>query len=894
MGREGIKGRFRITSIIMAVAVIGIIVIGNFQLANPSDAVPAHTQATITNFTHQPVNGTFATTNTLTATGATIGAFSTDWGSIGLGAGWHQLFYPITYEGVSFTDYVSQIGFDVTWWNGSVANQFPFVNGVTAASNFRIILNDTDFAIYQRWVDSPTRWSGSTPEWNVTERITIFKHSPIVKLDCYIHNLNASSTLKQMRVSIGTYQAGAAPTRTYDDSMHQVWTVQPTYCINSLGGTTGAGTSTHARYYFRDFMMSQFINDTIDLETHAYVIFGASKTATSVIATQLGSTWNQNESATSLNLLVANNSLRYDQIKFFPASGYNYVPTSTSEMVYANGVETTPTFLANPILNYQRKPYIFAMDDLWNGLELPSVAWFLDAMSRYNIPTSFATLFKYPPTFSELYDMYNMTLLNHGTLLELTDHAYNHSSCAIYDTEEYAYDVFNLSNTQWRLVSPNDLVSQQLPFNAWGNGTWKGFADAGVKNLRLQVWGAYDQITRDLDSGLFITPAHFNNTTPLSMTKINNEGVAVGYVMEYHHAWSDMVTDPQRTIFIDFFKLLQNNTNIVPMTFSAFSDIWHHRISYSSVDGKYRIDLSNPSIQTNHRIRLATESGQARVFKDLMTGVPSYPVWLNSTEYYFDAEKGHVYEEIGMSVAVSGGSLLLNLTLYSSSAAHWTANSTTTPTVTFTLSGLENGTAYKVYIDGIFSEGLMATDGQIAFSHSSWSEHTFEVFQGDTLQILSTPDSEATLNDLYEYQLSWVHNTTVVITVISSLEGVLVDGSCIVAIPTEIGVYWINVTLTGYASETAWQNYTLYVFTPETPAYMFIWMGLVVTIVLGLALLIIGLPRKDPTYLLLSGLIWLLGGVFVFTSINAAWTLIMIGLGVIVLFEGGIRFATKV
>jgi PKD repeat protein len=486
-------------------------------------------------------------------------------------------------------------------------------------------------------------------------------------------------------------------------------------------------------------MMRQFINNSIDLEWHGYYIFGSSKPTTTIIARSIGSQWNQNESATSLNLVVANNSARYDTIKFFPNTGYTYYPSETLESLYANGVKSTVSFTTNPLLNYQRKPHILALDDLFNGLENTSVDWIFETFPKYDIPITFATMFgsgyamfpsayNWNATQNNLTRFYNATLDNHGTLFEMTDHAYNHTSLASYPTEEYAYATFTASKIIWATLTSKPLYSEMLPFNAWGNGSWKGLSDAGVKNLRLSSWGSYDQITRDLDSGMFVVTCNYNGTTPFNQTTQHNIANAVGYVFTYHHVWSDMVTDSQRTTWVAYFKQLQNDTNIIPMTFSAFSDIWHHRISYDVVDGKSRIDLSNPTVQANHRIRLTNEDGHAKIFRDLTTGLPSYPVWLNSTEYYFDAEKGHVYEEIGMSVTTSIGALTVDLATYSPSLIRWTTNSTATSTVTFGLTGLDGTVGYKVYVDGvvIYQQGVGFTT--LSFEYDGpWSEHTFEV-----------------------------------------------------------------------------------------------------------------------------------------------------------------------
>jgi len=65
----------------------------------------------------------------------------------------------------------------------------------------------------------------------------------------------------------------------------------------------------------------------------------------------------------------------------------------------------------------------------------------------------------------------------------------------------------------------------------------------------------------------------------------------------------------------------------------------------------------------------------------------------------------------------------------SSSGASWYANATSGTAVTFTLSGLESGRMYRLYIDGTSSQLLTASGGGvISFTYSGpWSEHEFEV-----------------------------------------------------------------------------------------------------------------------------------------------------------------------
>jgi hypothetical protein len=62
----------------------------------------------------------------------------------------------------------------------------------------------------------------------------------------------------------------------------------------------------------------------------------------------------------------------------------------------------------------------------------------------------------------------------------------------------------------------------------------------------------------------------------------------------------------------------------------------------------------------------------------------------------------------------------------------WTADpGSADPIVTFTLSGLESGRMYRLYIDGNQDALLTASDsGVISFTYSGpWSEHQFEIIQ---------------------------------------------------------------------------------------------------------------------------------------------------------------------
>ena len=97
------------------------------------------------------------------------------------------------------------------------------------------------------------------------------------------------------------------------------------------------------------------------------------------------------------------------------------------------------------------------------------------------------------------------------------------------------------------------------------------------------------------------------------------------------------------------------------------------------------------------------------------------------TEEYDRPVYGHSY--IGDATIINvttTGQVNLTLSLWSSDSKSWIANGT--GNATFTLSGLESGRMYRLYVDGVASSLLTATGGTISFTYSGpWSEHQFEI-----------------------------------------------------------------------------------------------------------------------------------------------------------------------
>jgi hypothetical protein len=89
-----------------------------------------------------------------------------------------------------------------------------------------------------------------------------------------------------------------------------------------------------------------------------------------------------------------------------------------------------------------------------------------------------------------------------------------------------------------------------------------------------------------------------------------------------------------------------------------------------------------------------------------------------------------VNSQFRLSTGISTGQVNITLERYAvSSSMLWTADpGSADPIVTFTLSGLESGVYYNVYVDGNRIEQIRCDSGSITFSYSGpWSEHQFEI-----------------------------------------------------------------------------------------------------------------------------------------------------------------------
>lgn len=106
----------------------------------------------------------------------------------------------------------------------------------------------------------------------------------------------------------------------------------------------------------------------------------------------------------------------------------------------------------------------------------------------------------------------------------------------------------------------------------------------------------------------------------------------------------------------------------------------------------------------------------------------------------------------------------------------------------------------------------------------------------------------------------------------------------------DAGYYYVRISaFDGYS--ISWQNFTLHTESLTMPTYQTIWMELAISFALGFGLMAVAYIKRDARLLLFSGLCWVFAGLNVYANISIGWSILVIGLAAVILFEGGMSIA---
>lgn len=154
---------------------------------------------------------------------------------------------------------------------------------------------------------------------------------------------------------------------------------------------------------------------------------------------------------------------------------------------------------------------------------------------------------------------------------------------------------------------------------------------------------------------------------------------------------------------------------------------------------------------------------------------------------------------------------------------------------------------------------------------------------------LTSPDLTATPLQVYNYSIDQQYWDALVIE--DGPAWLTLYGSTLMGVPTEADAGPVNVSLSlTWNDMTVYQNWTLWVSYPVISESTDLTLQVVLALILGLAMLILGLAINQPIFTAFSGIIFLWAGLAVFAPLGFGWTAISILIGFATLILGGLQY----
>lgn len=632
------------------------------------------------------------------------------------------------------------------WYNGTYLVGRPFANNYS--SIYKIFDND-EVVVLQRFSQSQNwdwlKWG----EWNKTERLTINKHEPILKLDVWVRNQNASSQVSSFNMQILRTATWGTVHSIETDQMRGLTTYTDAAGRYSVG-LIGFGQSISGGYggvpdmNLNNWTLSAWRHDlSTQLHGTCMVVLGSTVENVVALADRIGAVWNDDAPYDAYDLVIAENEVtgNFDAYKFFDGTTTIY-PSGTTESIMVNGMYANITQAETPIENYKRLPFMLTFDDhayenytalywrIFNYTREFEIHWTLNL--NPNQP--------YNPTFYpygggihddavlRLYENYSRAY--QGTQLEIGNHGYNHTTAG--PTLAEAFQQAYLCEQRWAAVSPNSTVSMVLSGNSWGYDTTAGVAVAGIKSLRMgYVFGGGDSTLTHDDNGVLVYSWQFGSMEILPAVWHDIVDTAKGYgqaIVQSHQL--DFLAAETNHNIPNLFSWIQNSSDLISLTQGQFNDIKHGALRYSVDAGHSVIDLTD--CIDDHAVWFDRSMMGEYLFVDETTGEPAPQMKVTSDFAILYAHKGHTYRSVPVQVSpLTDQTAYVWLKNYSvvndSSDAMEIEVAQTSGTCEFVIEELYPSQEWEVSVDDEYQARLTVNaSGTFNWTYSNgWSTHTF-------------------------------------------------------------------------------------------------------------------------------------------------------------------------
>ena len=156
----------------------------------------------------------------------------------------------------------------------------------------------------------------------------------------------------------------------------------------------------------------------------------------------------------------------------------------------------------------------------------------------------------------------------------------------------------------------------------------------------------------------------------------------------------------------------------------------------------------------------------------------------------------------------------------------------------------------------------------------------------------SSPTLDAVPLEVYNYTITQGYWDT--LALVDGPAWLSLYGTELKGVPTETDVGPVDVSLSlTWNGVVTYQNYTLWVSVPSVSVSTTLILEVVLAMIMGIAFMVIGFWQKESPWTFFAGLIWIFTALAVFAQLGAGWTILSLGLGLVLLIDGGTKIAEQ-
>jgi hypothetical protein len=157
---------------------------------------------------------------------------------------------------------------------------------------------------------------------------------------------------------------------------------------------------------------------------------------------------------------------------------------------------------------------------------------------------------------------------------------------------------------------------------------------------------------------------------------------------------------------------------------------------------------------------------------------------------------------------------------------------------------------------------------------------------------LTVPDLDAVPLEVYNYTIDQAYWDT--LTLVDAPAWLSLYGSELKGVPTEADAGAVNVSLSlTWNDMTVYQNWTLWVSVPAVGEDTYLVIEVVISLILGMGFMVLGFWQKKSPWTFVAGLFWLFAALAVFAQLSPGWTMLSLGVGFVLLIDGGRKIAEQ-